>query len=306
MGNSLGKSSNRMQLQMKKTKIGEGKSNVYLIQQGWKEPYVLKQGYNKMQLQKQYQILKKLKQENLSKFFLSPVRQYKEESNGLGSIGVNYLKSYVDLFDLKYDSHHIYVYPKENYPIIEKKLYSILAELHQRNIIHLDIKPENIMIDYEEGENGRRVIGTDVRYIDVGSFVLPNDWENLKDINGNLLIRPTSFTPEFMNRALFFQDGEQTELKNDEKLEIMSNYFNIDLLKENDRYALQKTIKEIFGEPIQIEIENKKYVKVSLQTKKRKRQQQTKTQQKQTKTQQQQRIIHPHKKSKFLKIKVKN
>lgn len=120
-------------------------------------------------MKNEYDILQKLKKKDLCKNF---VCSYKKNNDGFY---MKYLKKHISLRDCI--RNHVentgVALPTGEKKKIAKKLIRAVNLLHENNIAHCDLKPENIMVNLKK-ENGTFKV-TDLKIIDFGGAIEKQD-----------------------------------------------------------------------------------------------------------------------------------
>jgi len=180
-------------------KLGSGAfGTTYLVKKKDQE-YVMKvihshRAKGKEEALKQYQNLKLL--EPVCKRFICPIELFDDDGNLI--IVMEYLKDYMNLKEYL-ESQPEKLDNMENRKKIANQLISDLSLLHQHDLVHRDIKLDNIMIHPET---------LDVRFIDFGLSLPKNKCPNYPA--GTPAFMPSNIYEAFLNRKeLSFLDFEQ-------------------------------------------------------------------------------------------------
>ncbi len=127
--------------------------------------FVLKQ-IDTRSAHRQYRNLLHLRDERLCDSFLCPKGYFHNPNNkDVKYIKLDYLEEYETLEECYINRRSISV---EDWESLKNKLVDIVKKLHEKDVIHNDIKPQNIMI--EIGENGSMT--QNVKFIDAGSLMI--------------------------------------------------------------------------------------------------------------------------------------
>ncbi len=135
-------------------------------------------------LRKEIALLQKLNHENIIKFFAQ-----KETANNIYLIieycnGGELLKIHQ-----KYNQEKRKPFPEKYVQHIMKQIFNAFYYLHTQNIIHRDIKLENILVKFhsEKDQNEMNMLNADIKVIDFGFAKNVEENEVTKSICGNAL-----------------------------------------------------------------------------------------------------------------------
>lgn len=155
--------------------LGKGHFGLVTLQKQGDKKYAKKTLKNQKYLpvfEKQYKNLQELKKKNICEKFICLFGDNKNPHE----IKMEYLENYMELF---------YYIEKQkskslvNMRIIADSLLKAMKELHENGFVHCDLKPENIMVLYDETMN----VVKDVRIIDFGGMIMKESGKNTYSMN---------------------------------------------------------------------------------------------------------------------------
>lgn len=155
--------------------LGQGNFAFVTLQKQGNKKYAKKRLKNQKYLpvfEKQYKNLQELKKKKICEKFICLFGENKNPHE----IKMEYLENYMELF--------YYIEKKKskslvNMRIIADSLVKAMKELHENGFVHCDLKPENIMVLYDETMN----VVKDVRIIDFGGMIVKESGKNTYSMN---------------------------------------------------------------------------------------------------------------------------
>lgn len=123
----------------------------------------------------------------------------------------NYLENVVTLRDYMNEFKKLYFLDTSNVAFIMTKLLNQLEILHRHNIIHGDIKPENIIVQFEESniENPSQKKIRNIMFIDFGNSCNAN----MCQLGGTILYMAPELLPKVGSKDFFFkQEFKKTDV----------------------------------------------------------------------------------------------
>jgi serine/threonine protein kinase len=176
-----------------------------------KKKYVVKKAIGTLDnvLLHQYRNLEYLREEKICQYFLCPAGLY--EKNRKLYICFDYLEGYVDLTKITSKNPKVLLR-------ISEILIQRLKLLHAHHMVHVDIKPDNIMLNIQSG---------DVRFIDFGGAIIEKQGKTNYDV---ITYTRTFLSPEFESKRRKYKSISATFQE----------------FKENDMWALGLTLLFLF------------------------------------------------------------
>lgn len=212
-------------------KIGEGGfGKVYLFENSReRKKYVFKIG-SKHHMNYQYNILKSLEDDHVVNY-LHP-KNYRNINSNRSGFMMDFLDKYVTLTDFirELEKKNIKL-SLDNYNQIYNTVNHDLMRMHQRNYVHTDIKPDNIMIKYKKNTN-KSVTIQNIKIIDFGVVIHITD--------NNKRYKFKGFTFKFLDTRTLTPNIANVKLS-----DIWKRTFSPKQLKENDLYAFQKSMEKL-------------------------------------------------------------
>ena len=212
-------------------KIGEGGfGKVYLFENSReKKKYVFKVG-KKSHMNYQYNILKSLEDDHVVNY-LHP-KNYRNINVIKSGFMMDFLDKYVTLTDfIKEIENKNIKLSLENYNQIYNTVNHDLMKMHQRNYVHTDIKPDNIMIKYKKNIK-KSVKIQNTKMIDFGVVIHIDD--------NNKRYKFKGFTFKFLDTKTLAPN-----IANVKSVDIWKRSFTPQQLKENDLFAFQKSMDKL-------------------------------------------------------------
>ena len=212
-------------------KIGEGGfGKVYLFENSREnKKYVFKVG-KKSHMNYQYNILKSLEDNHVINY-LHP-KNYRNINVIKSGFMMDFLDKYVTLTDfIKEIENKNIKLSLENYNQIYNAVNYDLMRMHQRNYVHTDIKPDNIMIKYKKNTK-KSVTIQNTKMIDFGVVIHIDD--------NNKRYKFKGFTFKFLDTKTLAPN-----IANVKSVDIWKRSFTPQQLKENDLFAFQKTMDKL-------------------------------------------------------------
>lgn len=85
------------------------------------------------------------------------------------------------MFAYNYFKDQYLSYAQNDIPLAQTKrilkdCLSGIAAMHQKGIVHTDVKPNNIIIDWQQSNNGKQVLKVQIGDIEDAVYLKPNQW----------------------------------------------------------------------------------------------------------------------------------